>query len=284
MSTNDRSASRDHLWARQFDPASDYPHNSPTLHYAICSTPRSGGHFLCHTLHDALEFGYPLEYLNPANFRQWKARLGETDDVSGFQRIKSLRTDRNGVFGIKLHHAHLASLYRLEARVSEYRFIYLSRNDKKQAISYARASQTKSWISEMPSVKEAAYDWHLIFKRLQAVLTDEARWTAFFIARNLQPLALHYEEVASDPEGTVRRCRAFLGLSLDWRSEIAGHGFLPIPQSDSVSRAWAERFLAETPEEISRIFERGESGKRTPPARHRTRAETALRKLRGKFQ
>lgn len=227
------------LWLRQFDRALDFPAATPVNLFMVCSTPRSGSHYFCHTLHRTRSLGYPLEYLNPANFRHWKAQLQESDDRKAFARIKSIRTSQNGVFGVKVHYAHLPRLHAVDERACMYKAIQLIRRDKiSQAISFARASQTKSWISEMSAIKEEVYDWNVVYDKLLSIMVDEAKWEAYFLATRLKPLVIFYEDFLEDAYSSILASLKHLGVAT---TQIRGdpRSFLPSRQSDKLSPSYS---------------------------------------------
>jgi LPS sulfotransferase NodH len=195
-------------------------------------------------------FGYPLEYLNPANFRRWNQRFGCQDPQETYRQIKTRRTSGNGVFGVKVHYSHLAKLHAVEKRVREYRPIQLVRRDKlRQAVSYERAAQTKAWISEMPSLADAKYDFGRVYARLLSIVEDEARWEAYFLSLRLAPLSILYEDFVADPDAVAERCCAYLDVKpLGRQPRVA---FLPSRQADGINADWLERFLADAPAKMS---------------------------------
>lgn len=240
------------IWPQQFQREWDFHEKDTSLYYMISSTPRSGSHFLSHVLRRAGCFGYPLEYLNPSNLRRWKEILGENNDAEAFRRIKRIRTSGNGVFGVKLHYSHLATMHDVEDKVYDYKIIHLRRRDKlKQAISFARASQTGSWISGMTAIREARYQWDLIHNKLNAICLDEAGWQSYFLSVGAHPLTIYYEDVVEDPSEGVRRCASF--LSLDLLEEVGNDGpsFLPTVQSEASDDQWVRRYLSEAPSRIN---------------------------------
>ncbi|SMX31158.1 Stf0 family sulfotransferase [Actibacterium lipolyticum] len=241
------------LWDRQFSSDFDFPPTDATTHVVICSTPRSGSHFLSHQLHETGAFGYPLEYLNPANFREWARLSGSDDDRAVFDFIKGKRTGRNGVFALKMHYSHLPLFLKLEPDPQRYSFLHVSRQSKiDQAVSFARASQTKSWISDMPEVAEAHYDWELIFDKLTSILVDEAKWQAYFLASGISPLMLEYETILQNSQATINAASSFCGIDIS-NAPPSAVKFKPQKQARSGGADWSKSFLAEGTEKIAGI-------------------------------
>jgi LPS sulfotransferase NodH len=254
---------RSPLWLRQFEADLDFCPNSPKIMFMVCSTPRSGSHYFCHFLQSTGVFGYPLEYLNPANFRRWMERFGCQDPRETYHQIKTHRTSTNGVFGVKVHYSHLAGLHVVEDKAYEYRPIQLLRRDKLgQAVSYERAAQTKAWISEMEPVGEAVYDWESVYRKLLSILGDEAGWRAYFLSLNLNPLVIHYEDFLADPSAVVDQCCTYLNVTpLDQQPKAA---FLPSRQADGVNAEWLKRFLAEAGAKLKDSLREAEARKGRP--------------------
>ncbi len=232
-------------WDRQFDEAYDYPPTDVTVRYVLCTTGRSGSHFLGHLLHTRKAFGYPLEYMNKGNLKVWEQRAtGSGMDVLDF--IKSVRTSPNGCFGIKLHRHHLARFLQHERRgaLSDYRFVLLRRRDlAAQAASYLRAEQTGAWISEMPERASAVYNRAGIESRLERIAQDNASWEAFVRSLGLTVMGLVFEDVRDDPEHALQQVADFLGVDLP---PAGTAGFQPQKQSKGNQEDWAGRFVAET--------------------------------------
>ena len=235
---------RSALWEAQFDSARDYPAAETRVKYVICTSPRCGSHYLGHLLHNAGGFGYPLEYLQAANLEVWKGRSQKAGVDDPLTFVKSVRTDGNGVFGIKLHYSHLPAFLEIEPEVATYRFITLVRRDLvKQAVSYAWASQTKSWISGMPELRAAVYNWQEISAKLDEITKGTAGWNAFLAKLGVEPFSLVYEDVRRNPTDAIQRVAAFLGVE---RSTGSASGpILTKEQSDPEKDVWVRRFVSE---------------------------------------
>jgi LPS sulfotransferase NodH len=84
----------------------------PSRGYLLCCIERTGSSFLAQTLANTGVAGRPREYFNPAEQDKKFMRniLGEANMVDGFAKILEAGTTENGVFGVKLHWAHLRFL------------------------------------------------------------------------------------------------------------------------------------------------------------------------------
>ncbi len=246
MVRRDKAGATTPRWNAQLDAEHDYPTVPTTTLYALCTTPRSGSHFLGHLLHRDGSFGYPLEYLNSRNLVRWeeRARAEGQPDVLAF--VKSVRTSPNGAFGIKLHQSHLASFLGHEdpQTLARYCFVHLRREDLvAQAVSFAWASQTKAWISDMPERDEAEYRYDLIAAKLQQIVADNAAWDAFLAARGLRTLAVTFEQARREPTAVVHLIADFVGVE---PGPGVADSFMPAAQSSQGKDDWTERFREET--------------------------------------
>jgi trehalose 2-sulfotransferase len=239
------------VWEPQFDPAFDYPATIIETKYVICTSPRCGSHFLGHLLHQAGGFGYPLEYVNRANLQVWTARARAAAPMRPLEYVKSIRTDRNGVFGIKVHFNQLSTFLEHEPRFLEYKFITLERRDLvKQAVSYAWAAQTNSWISGMPASGTARYDWQYISGKLNEITKSNAGWRGFLAKLGITALELTFEDVRDNPDEALRVISQFLDVRRDGAATV--RAFTPVEQVEAGKHEWVKRFIGESRDRLGR--------------------------------
>jgi trehalose 2-sulfotransferase len=121
-------------------------------------------------------------------------------------------------------------------------FIWIWRDDLvAQAVSWAKATQTGVWydhLSRRPAAR-AVFDFDEIERLLREVADHNKPWQLWFAANQIEPLAIRYEDLASDQLEGTQRALAFLGLELP-----AG---LPIVeqtrrQRDALNDEWIKRF------------------------------------------
>lgn len=239
------------VWPVQFGAEYDFEDTTePTRKYLICSTQRSGSHYVGHVLRSTGQLGCPLEYLSQKNFPIWSelSQSAGTDEPMSY--IFSRRTGPNGVFGCKVQYTQLPNARRVltdAELMRSYRFIFLTRrNVLAQAVSFARATQTDSWTSSMSTTAEARYDRALIATKLKQVVNNNARWLEFFHSFGLTFLPVEYEAFCADTAGEVRKIAEFLGidpatLRLEQNVEFRRQG-------DSRNQEWVDRFIAESRE------------------------------------
>ncbi|MEE9429264.1 MAG: Stf0 family sulfotransferase [Paracoccaceae bacterium] len=230
-------------WQRQFNTEFDFAPCSISKKFALCTTPRCGSHFFGHKLHQTGCFGYPLEYFNDGNWRAWGKRAAKS--ISTLDYIHSVRTGPNGVFATKLHHEHLKLFLEKEKDPLSYRFIHLQRRDLlRQAVSFARAQQTGAWISDMPELSKASYDWGMISQKVDAISLGNANWDSFLTSTGARRLTMYYEDIAADPAAAILKISEFLEIE---QVDIGPtkKQFTPRKQSLPANKTedWSDRYI-----------------------------------------
>lgn len=231
-------------------------HDMPTprevlLRYAICSTPRSGSHFLGHLMKARIKAGHPLEYFHNKHFEVWQKRRESSKHTHILPYLESIRTTQNGVFGIKIHFGNLNTLEQhisIRELINTYKFVYvLRKNALAQAVSYAKASQTGAWISGMPEVRKPSYDRLLILEKLRDIYRDNASWECLFSLYQVDFHKVYYEDLVENTNQRLQNVAKFLNLEAS-DDAVTQETLLPKQQSDSINQEWIERFLTETQE------------------------------------
>jgi LPS sulfotransferase NodH len=212
--------------------------------YLVCSSPRSGSTLLAQTLR-AMGAGNPGEFLNPA--------LVDAPEQGGPDRfmkptptayVERLRREHtvNGVFGLKTHYADLVRYPEIRTHLPRLlpgaRYISLTRrNVLRQALSAARAAQTRAWTSRQRDVLRPRFHYGAVLKHLLRTLREVELWERFYAAHGIRPLRVLYEDLDEDYHGTMRKVAEFLGVS----------GAVPPPplhkQADAITEEWVERFI-----------------------------------------
>jgi LPS sulfotransferase NodH len=236
-------------WNEQFDPDLDFQTPvDPSIKYAICSTPRSGSHFLGQMLYGTGRMGCPLEYFHRGNVVRWQERATTAGAADLVPFLFGIRTSANGCFGLKAHFPHLRTLARhipLDEFVTGYAHVHIVRRDLlAQAISFARAQQTNDWISRSATGgRRPVYDASLIRHCLIELARQNASWEHLFHGFGLTPLVVTYESLVVDPPRVTRDVAAFVGVDLP--SDAAIPGPRTSRQGDGESESWRERFIDE---------------------------------------
>ena len=128
------------------------------------------------------------------------------------------------------------------------RYLSVTRRDKvRQAVSLWRALQTWSWSSDqVPAVgtEHLVYSHAAIAHLIRDIEAHEYEWRAYFRECGVEPLTIVYEDFAGRYEDTVRDILRHLEIPEAEAAAItAPH---KRPQSDDLSRQWADRYRAES--------------------------------------
>jgi LPS sulfotransferase NodH len=227
----------------------------PRSSYFVCGTPRSGSWLLCGLLASTGIAGRPHEWFwrdtVQANCRAWGvARF--SDYVA---RVRDAGTTPNGVFGSKVMWAYLDDLLarlgelgRLSSHRSlieryflEPRFVWIRREDlTAQAVSWAKAIQTGRWHHwDAPDPHIAPmYDREQIEALAREAAAHDAAWRAWFAANEIQPFAVHFEDLVADTVGVTHKVLGFLGVA----AEGVPISELTITTSDRLNDEWLARY------------------------------------------
>jgi LPS sulfotransferase NodH len=213
--------------------------------YAICTEPRTGSSYLAQILTSTGRLGVPLEFFNgPGMARLQPGYSQRAEDQLG--EILRQGATPNGVYGLKIFSAVFDRVAgtRWTERLPNLRFLSLTRRDLLgQAISSVRAAQTGFYSTVDGAGGEPFYDGDWILDEIHRAALGQARWTAFFARRGLQPLHLTYEEVAAEPQQAADAVARLVGL--EGPAPVDPGQILSRVQRDWTSSEWRARFLAE---------------------------------------
>lgn len=221
----------------------------PVTTLMLATVARSGSTHLATELWRTGALGAPLEYLNLADrLRDMVPRLGGGDLIAYWRALQRHRTSPNGVFAFKAFAADfemLGAMPRLAAEIAWDRVVYLTRRDTLgQALSYARAVQTRHWFDGQSVQREPAYDRAAIERALGWIAAAEAAWERLFAARDVIPLRLHYEDLVADRDGTIAR------IATSMQVDLATCASVDLPgthvQRDTTTDDWRRRYHDES--------------------------------------
>lgn len=161
--------------------------------------------------------GVPFEYANPANLSEWARRLATATPEATLAAVMKRRTTANGVFAIKAHYSHCASLGDAQAFLRfwpKLKVVHLCRADVlRQAISYAIARQTGVWISGQEAEQDkATCDPRLIAECLDDIAVQNARWVSAFTEAGIKPLTVHYGDAVENLQAVVTEIVRHIGM------------------------------------------------------------------------
>jgi len=227
----------------------DFPRREapPALRYMVAAIPRSGSTTFCIDLWRTGVLGAPMEYINLQNHEANIARLGEGDVVAYWRNIQLFRTSPNGVFGFKSFVPNFKRIQKQQEALLPEIFcdevVYLTRRDKLgQAISYARAAQTKVWFAGIHTRVEPKYSYREITGAHRWIANQEQGWRTIFERTQVTPIEVFHEDALIDIDPIAQRLADRLGVEFN-----PARRRLPIPgiekQADDVSASWRDRFL-----------------------------------------
>lgn len=238
-----------YLYEDQFSLKHDFPKvDKPIKTLVIASTGRSGSHMLGHALHETKQFGFPLEYLNPANLKEWKSRLHLSETNLTIEEIKNKRTSPNGVFSIKVHYPQIKQLGNFEKFLDIFQdsyYVLLSRKDVlRQAISMSIAKQTGVWIAgQKPVNNNPEYDFIDIDRQLRQVILQTSSWRYALAANGCNYIELDFNTVRWNLAESILKIAKFMDVEIK-ESDIPKEQ-LTKKQSNSVNKIWESRFISD---------------------------------------
>lgn len=209
--------------------------------YLLCTEHRSGSTLLCELLQSTGKLGCPDEYL-----KDHKLCFKLERDPTLFEDILSRATSTNGVYGIKVfgQQFDVSAKARWIEHLPSLQFIHLERTDiLGQAISFVKATQTDQYWSRSNQKRKPVYDRRAIERHLVRAAENQARWRCYFARNGINPLLITYEQLVTDPQGSVEAVARHIGI--DEPVLIAQRGDPLAIQRDETSRHWRDRFLAE---------------------------------------
>lgn len=236
-----------HLYADQFSQEHDFPPvEAPTKILIIASTGRCGSHMLGHALFETKKFGFPLEYLNPANLAQWKRLLEINNTQQVIREIQKRRTSPNGVFAIKVHYPHIKALGGFDNFIKCFPnayYVLLSRkNVLKQAVSLSLASQTGVWISgQKPTNDNPIYNFEHIDNCLRETILNNASWRYSLAATGRSYIEMDFDHVRSNLAHSINAIADFIDIALSEKDIPATQ--VTKRQSNSLNADWEAKFL-----------------------------------------
>jgi trehalose 2-sulfotransferase len=229
-----------HKFDHVFEGAPD-PHRS----YFICAVPRSGSSLLCDVLAQTELAGAPTEFFDPNQMTAFRRIWGLETFDQYLEALHARKTSPNGVFGCKVLLGQMLQAFgRDDPRDAfpDLRFVYVTRRDQlRQAVSFARATQTEEWASDHPSRGVSpVFDRDQIDAMLTWIENDEAAWERWFAERGISPLRVEYEQMVDSVEQTVLGVLRFLEVRLPEDFTVGPPTIER--QSDELSEQWVARY------------------------------------------
>jgi len=129
------------------------------------------------------------------------------------------------------------------------RYLWVTRRDKvRQAVSLWRALQSWSWSSDQGAAPDEAdhlrYSAVAIEHLIRDIQAHEGEWQAYFGECGVEPFTVVYEDFVQDYEGTIREILHHVGAPGADAASVAPPQRQP--QSDGLSKSWADRYRMES--------------------------------------
>ena len=206
-------------------------------YYVLCSCPRTGSGLVAAALRQ-MGLGDPQEFFNRIddnyNVRQDFVELPLESYIDKIKAEYSV----NGLFGIKTHYHQIppAIVDTFPQIFPDAGYVFLTRrNVLRQALSWARATQTGAWDAGRAEDRQPVFERPLVVKSIFDMVKEIENWENFFARHGIKPLSAVYEDVCDRYEDTIAR--------------IISH-ILPAPekpllkQADATTEAWMRQFMA----------------------------------------
>jgi LPS sulfotransferase NodH len=225
----------------------DYPcgQSAPAKTYMVASIPRSGSTHFVSRLWAQGVFARPLEYLNENTNQAIRRRLGNCQLAEYWAQVMNLRTSENGVFGYKMfignYEQILKSNHDFLSNISPDYVIYFTREDKlAQAVSYAKAIQTKKWFAHSKQHSDPVYSFDAIRAQIESIAHQERAWEKIFVLTGTEPLRVGYSDLLAREGDIMEQIAKYLGIDHDGQPVI---DMEPMGiQRDQLSDEWMERY------------------------------------------
>jgi len=220
--------------------------------YVICSSPRSGSHFLASYLAATRVAGIPEDHFNP-----WGAggRRGEAHDAEPIYdrkyvaNIIAASMTKNGVFGTMVQFTQIAGFVGFKTFENLFphrlRYLYLSRRDiLQQAVSLAIARQTGQFRSDQPLEKEAQYNPDQIRCCLDDITNHERGWSRYFAERYIEPFRVFYEDLVADTQKIILATLEY--LNIPFPGDFSVPRSILKKQATEINHEWVRRYKRST--------------------------------------
>jgi LPS sulfotransferase NodH len=240
----------------------------PEISYAICSTQRSGTHFLGEALESTRVAGSPDEYLICDQDGKLQNSTGNIANIYGKKTLEEFRqlifqlgSTSNGVFGVTIMWNYFHKIRKnfeilpryqgmepaefVKTLLLDPKYIWLTRREKDyQAVSWAKASQTGIWSRSKGAIivpkREPIFDFLLIDRYYREIVAGEAGWVSFFQNAGVKPLRLVYEDIIGAYQQTVLEIIDYLGI--EYRGKLEFQDRKLQRQSNRLNDQWVARY------------------------------------------
>ncbi|PDT54681.1 MULTISPECIES: Stf0 family sulfotransferase [Sinorhizobium] len=211
--------------------------------YLLLTEARSGSNWLGSLINGSGNMGRSSEWLSPKIHR---LDAGSLSWEVFFDQIIRKSSSDNGNFGLKIFPNHLfvtREKYGMDfiqycLSVHDVALIFLRRKDTlRQAISYARARQTRSFAAHIESKAEPQYDFEEIAKCFFYIRDSNSFWQSYLELTGAKFTEFVYEELVADPTPFVTCVAEHLRVPppIELQTSMA-------VQRDDLTDEWVARF------------------------------------------
>ena len=233
----------------------------PRSRYIIAITPRSGSSYLSNMLAKTGRFGSPPEPLGEKAVARLIRQIPARTPDEYVKNIIQIKKSKNGVSGLKASWFQFRNFMDAMTDASyfdNFKFIYLTRqNLDEQAVSLYKATASSVFHTDKSHSEDALnklanldYDFAEIDYWQRHIVAQEQGWQQYFAEKNINALAITYEEIEQDILQVMRRIAVHVHVNPDavMLPETAS-AFRKI--SDNRNSEWAARFALEKSYEAS---------------------------------
>ena len=145
---------------------------------------------------------------------------------------------------MKLHYDQLTFLRARGVLVDPTAWVSIERSDRvAQAVSFARAQQTRAWTSYSSGDAQSEYNFTHIASAAGMIRDQTGGWEKYFARLEISPLRFRYEDVANDVQASAKRVMDLLLVADDEPAVV----FSPSHerQGDSINGEWIARYRDE---------------------------------------
>lgn len=238
---------------------------SPTRHYLICTTPRTGSSLLSSLLENTQVAGMQPDRVQGHEALRgiavhWSAASEPTDEALRLQAeidgAFAQSVTSNGVAGFKVmwsqvrrlaargDHANAVGLDQFHQCVPEdTRYVWLRRRDHlRQAVSLMKAQQSQCWDSHAQQGFTGRYvfDYIRLRKNLRKLQRHDTAWQHYFNHHAITPTQVFYEDFVSHCADTVERVLRELDIPV--HEGLVVHNKYFRRQADVVNDEWVQRY------------------------------------------
>ncbi len=211
----------------------------------VCTSPRTGSNHLA-GLMSAAGLGNPLEWFGGRRVLEMSGYPHDARDQ--VLRVVTDGRSSSGVYASKLfasQFAKVAETIDLPGSLPNLHYVRLTRGDVLgQAISWARARQTRQFRSTEEAEAKPLYCEHAITQAIDRLLLQRMAWDAWFARTGVTVLSITYEEVEENAGATIERIAAHVGLDLQCKIPAPLRSGLDV-QRDEINADWRSRYAGD---------------------------------------